>query len=196
MLSWIKDIDVIIFKFINISLTNDFFNSFLPFVRNELSWTPLYVFIIVFFLWKFRLKGLGWVVGALLTLGASDFLSSQVIKKTIMRPRPCHVEDEISGMVLRINCGTGFSFTSSHATNHMALAIFIILTTMPVWKKWRWAFLPWALLIGFAQVYVGVHYPFDVLCGFLLGSLVGATMALLYKKSKWTYFSHHKPGIA
>ena len=154
-------------------------------MRDAYVWIPLYIIIIVFFVWKFKWNGLIWFFWCGLTVGLSDLLSSQLIKKSIMRPRPCHIQEELVELVLRVPCGTGYSFTSSHATNHMALAVFIVLTTAFLWKSWRHIFVIWALIIGFAQIYVGVHYPADVASGFLLGGVVSFVSAWIYKKNKW-----------
>ncbi|MEY2901476.1 MAG: hypothetical protein RLY89_582, partial [Bacteroidota bacterium] len=88
------------------------------------------------------------------------------------------------GMVrlLLPNCGSGYSFTSSHATNHFAFAVFIFITMGQVLGKWKWAFLFWAGSVAYAQVYVGVHYPIDVLVGGLLGTLIGFISANLFQQ--------------
>ena len=103
-----------------------------------------------------------------------------------MRARPCHLQSELTDLILRVDCGTGFSFTSSHATNHMALAVFIVMSTIFIFGKWRYLFIPWALIIGYAQIYVGVHYPVDVLSGFCLGGMLGALSAICYNLTPWS----------
>jgi undecaprenyl-diphosphatase len=65
------------------------------------------------------------------------------------------------------------SFTSSHAANHFGLAMFSFLTLRPQIGKWAWLFFLWAAAIGYAQVYVGVHYPTDIIGGAVLGMLAG-----------------------
>ena len=106
-------------------------------------------------------------------------MSSEVIKKSIERPRPCQTLEHIE---MRVHCGTGYSFTSSHATSHMALAVFWV-QLFTAWGRRRWWFIPWALLVGFAQIFVGVHYPLDVLSGFVLGATIGMLFYYLYKVS-------------
>ncbi len=183
MLEQILAIDQSFFLIINKGWTNAFFDVVMPFMRNQVVWIPLYVLITAYFLWKFRWSGLLWIIWCLTTVGISDFVSSHLIKKSVMRPRPCHMESELTDIILRVDCGSGFSFTSSHATNHMTLAVFIICTTAPFWFRYRWIFLPWALLVGLAQIYVGVHYPADVICGFGLGCAIAVLSVWLYKKS-------------
>ena len=183
MLDRILDVDRQLFLVINHEWSNSFFDVFLPFMRDAYVWIPLYLFLIGYFIWKFRWRGAFWFLWCGLTIGLADLLSSQLIKKTVMRARPCHIQEELVDLVLRVSCGTGFSFTSSHATNHMALAIFIVLTTATFWRSWRYMFITWALIIGFAQIYVGVHYPVDVVSGFLLGVLVSVISVWIYRRT-------------
>jgi undecaprenyl-diphosphatase len=80
------------------------------------------------------------------------------------------------------HCSGGFSFTSSHATNHFGFAMFVFLTTKDVFGKWgRWLFV-WAATISYGQVYVGVHYPVDILFGALLGICIGTLTAGYYNR--------------
>ena len=76
-------------------------------------------------------------------------------------------------VVQRVPCGSGYSFTSSHASNHFALSTFLFLA-LASWPLWvRSLLMLWALNVAIAQVYVGVHYPFDVLMGSLTGMVIG-----------------------
>jgi undecaprenyl-diphosphatase len=72
-----------------------------------------------------------------------------------------------------VGCGKGFSFISAHATNHFAIAVFFSVLFYNQYKWIVYIAILWAGLIAFSQVYVGVHYPFDVICGALLGSILG-----------------------
>ena len=110
-----------------------------------------------------------------LTVAGSDLTSSFLIKESVERIRPCNDNGFKKNVFLRAPCGSGYSFTSSHAANHFAVATFLILVFGQRLKKWRFLLLFWAISIGFAQIYVGVHYPLDVLCGFAFGaSALGA----------------------
>jgi undecaprenyl-diphosphatase len=72
------------------------------------------------------------------------------------------------------------SFTSSHATNHFALAAFFYFTLKKYFNKWGLLFFCWAFMICYAQVYVGVHYPFDVICGGIIGFSIGYGFARFF----------------
>ena len=100
-----------------------------------------------------------------------------------MRVRPCRdlsVAQQIRFFV--VYCPGSSSFTSSHATSHFAQAMFFFLTLKSVAGKWAWLFFAWAFSIAYTQVYVGVHYPFDVFCGALLGCGIGFLIARLYTR--------------
>jgi undecaprenyl-diphosphatase len=79
-----------------------------------------------------------------------------------------------------VPCGSGFSFPSSHAVNHFALAAFFYYTTPFIPIKWRFIWYIWAFSISFAQVYVGVHYPSDVILGGFIGFYFGNIVAKIY----------------
>jgi membrane-associated phospholipid phosphatase len=158
------------------------FDAFMPYYRHKVFWVPLYVFIIAFFIWNFPKNGLWIVFFALLTVGLSDTVSSQWIKKTVKRLRPCNdleIQDQVT---LRIRCGGGYSFTSSHATNHAAVAFFIFFLFKNHRRFWRWMVVFWAVTVGVAQIYVGVHYPLDVLTGLLIGTVIGWLLAGLFHR--------------
>ncbi|WP_345232194.1 phosphatase PAP2 family protein [Olivibacter ginsenosidimutans] len=120
------------------------------------------------------------MVFLLLTFGAADFLSASVIKPLVKRVRPCNELALKGEMVSRIRCGSGYSFPSSHASNHFAIALFLIMVYRRRWKSILWLALIWAFLVSFAQIYVGVHYPIDVICGALFGALIGYIIARLF----------------
>jgi undecaprenyl-diphosphatase len=80
------------------------------------------------------------------------------------------------------DCPTAFSFTSSHATNHFALAVFFMCSLGFVMKRYKYIWLLWAFLVAYGQVYIGVHYPTDVIFGALIGIAVGTFIVYLYKQ--------------
>lgn len=178
-----------LFYFINHDLTNSFFDVVMPWLRNPKFWIPLYVFIVVFCIWKYKKQGIVIILLLLATVGVADFTSASLIKYQVQRLRPCR-EPALAGKVIsRVGCGTGYSFPSTHATDHFAMAVFLILIFC---KKWRWIWfwgILWAGLISFAQVYVGVHYPVDVTAGALYGSLIGTLFALLNKKLQPAFYN-------
>ena len=144
---------------------------------------PLYLFLLLFMLLNFRKKAGWWIVYFIVTVSLMDTVGNKLIKQTVQRLRPCNDPDMIASLVLRVpNCGTGYSFISNHAANHFAMAMFAFLTIGSLAGNWRWLFFVWAFSIGWAQIYVGVHYPSDVLAGALAGILLGGGMGHAFNK--------------
>lgn len=189
MIEQIVHIDQEIFLAINRGLSNPVFDWLLPILRNPYTWAPLYLFLVIFFIKTYGKTGILIVVMTLATFGVSDAVSSHIIKKTVKRVRPCNDIEFKEDVNIRVRCGSGFSFTSSHATNHFALAFFWIVLFRRKWKHAMWLSITWAALISFSQIYVGVHYPFDILCGGLLGVLIGLAMGQLFKKIQPQFFN-------
>lgn len=177
LISWDQEA----FLAINQGLSNTFLDWFMPILRNPYTWAPLYLFIIIFCIKNYGKKGVLIIFFILVTFGISDSLSSSLIKKSVKRVRPCNDIEFKEEVNVRVRCGSGYSFTSSHATNHFAMAMALIMVFYRRWKPILWLGFLWASLISFAQVYVGVHYPIDIICGALLGTLVGYLSGLGFR---------------
>ena len=160
--------------------SNKLFDSVFPWLRESAFWLPLYLFFFAFALLNFGKRGAIWVIFFLITVTICDQLSGY-IKHWIQRPRPCNDPLMMQFIRLRLSgCAGGFSFTSSHAANHFGLAMFINLTLRNVTGiKTGWLFL-WAFFVCYAQMYVGVHYPLDILGGMLVGLFGGGVSASLF----------------
>lgn len=175
--------DMALFRFVNTDISNAVFDAILPFLREKWFWLPFYVFLMSFFWENFKKKGLLIILGIVIAAGLADFTSSSIIKKSVKRLRPCNNLELRSTVQLRVDgCGAGYSFTSSHAANHFAVAFFLLTILGKKPKAIKPALITWASLIAFSQVYVGVHYPFDVICGSILGAIIGTGTAFLFQK--------------
>jgi len=188
MLQQIIDFDKDIFLLINQGLSNPVFDWLLPILRNPFTWAPLYLFIIIFFIKHYGKLGILIVACTLLNFAVSDGVSSHLIKKNVKRIRPCNDIEFKHDVNVRVRCGSGFSFTSSHATNHFAMAFFWIVLFRRKWKHTLWLCILWAALISVSQIYVGVHYPIDILCGAILGTGVGLINGNLFKRFVPSFF--------
>ncbi|WP_411274928.1 phosphatase PAP2 family protein [Daejeonella sp.] len=192
MLEQLNRLDQEIFFFINHCLSNNFFDWLMPLLRNRYFWIPLYLFMAVFFVRNFGLKGWLILIFIALTFGFTDYFSSSILKPAFERLRPCNdslIKADVNSL---IPCGTGFSLPSSHAANHFALAIFLIVVFYNNWKPIIPLSIIWALSISFAQVYVGVHYPFDVIFGAIVGGSIGYVFGTILHHIK--AFKEWKPG--
>jgi undecaprenyl-diphosphatase len=173
MLTELLQWDLQVFFWINQAGQHPWLDVILPILRNKYIWAPLYLFIATFLVINYKWKGVLGIIFLLITVGIGDQLSSQLIKPTVERLRPCQHPELQEQVRLIVDCGGPWSFPSSHATNHFAVAVFLIGY---FWRQYRWvlpAGLVWAGSISYAQVYVGVHFPVDILTGAVLGTLIG-----------------------
>jgi undecaprenyl-diphosphatase len=184
MLEQLIQFDQNLFFTINHGLSNSFFDWLMPALRNRFFWTPLYLFIIIFSIRTYGKQGWIMILFLGLTFGCTDFISSSLIKPTVQRLRPCNDPEIKSDVKNLVDCGSGYSFPSSHASNHFGLAVFLIVLFFSKWKLILPMGLLWAASISFAQVYVGVHYPIDILAGAMLGGMIGFIMGKILLASK------------
>ena len=149
-----------------------------------LAWTPLYLVLAYAVCKKYSQTSsrLFVLLGLVICIGVNDVLSSRILKPTSERLRPSHREEFVDTIHLYERSdgtyykGGKWSFVSGHAANHMGAAIFMgaVLCGGFVLGGWMWGLIAWALLIGYSRVHLGVHFPGDVLCGWLVGGAVGA----------------------
>lgn len=137
--------------------------------RNKYFWIPLYIFILSYILTNYSRRRWLIILFFGVTIFLSDTMCSHLIKKNVERQRPCHNKEMVVNS--RVHCGHGYSFPSSHACNHFAIGLFLFLLFSAF--SYRFLFLIWAGLIGLCQIYVGVHYPTDVIAGSILGLCIG-----------------------
>ena len=179
-MEWIKSVDTALFLWLN-GLRSGAADVFFFHVSQKLTWIPLYLLILALIIKRFGLRGLYFLLFVVLLVSLSD-QSSVWFKNTFMRFRPCH-EPALEGLVqtLRGRCGGLYGFVSSHAANTAALATVVSLV---LGNSFRWMvplMTAVALLNGYSRIYLGVHYPGDVLGGFLLGMLIGWLVFRLWK---------------
>lgn len=159
---------------------NSFFDLVMFWASNKLFWIPLYLFLIYLLFKNFKKKSF-WI---LLTVGVLIFCADQFsvgLKNYFQRLRPCH-EPALEGLVhlVKNKCGGSFGFVSSHATNHFAIAVFLSLIFKNTYKYFAPIIIVWAAIIAYSRVYLGVHYPGDILGGAILGTLLGLILGKTY----------------
>ncbi|MDZ4072486.1 MAG: phosphatase PAP2 family protein [Sediminibacterium sp.] len=183
LLQTILEWDSWLFLKINTIVTHPLLDKIFPLWRDSELWVPFYLFLIVLAIVNFGKKAGSWILFAIINVALTDQASSSLIKNWFARIRPCNEELLVGKMRLLLeHCSGGFSFTSSHATNHFGFAMFVFLTTRHLFGKWGKCLFVWAATISYGQVYVGVHYPIDILFGALLGSGIGALTAGYYNR--------------
>jgi len=181
MIETIIQWDRSLFRFINQNFYSDGMDFIMYYASARWFWFPVYLLLLVYIVYLFRIKSLWIVLFTVLLVASTDVISSQVIKKNVQRYRPCREEVDL-GFKVRLlseddSCST-YGFVSSHASNSFGLAVFFGLLFYSKNKWWLWGGLLWASLIGFSRIYLGKHYPLDILGGAILGS----TLAFLWNK--------------
>ncbi len=168
----LQGLDALLFHLINGQGQNVFFDWFMPFITNLENFTYVLLGLSLWVLWKERKAGILFLVFIGLTITISDQFSSHILKNWVGRVRPCHV---LAGVHMLTDCNTSFSFPSSHAVNIFAAAFFLAQPLR------RFAPLCYAIaaLVGYSRVYIGIHYPLDVIGGAAIGLLIGWPMRWL-----------------
>ena len=196
LFEWLDKLDRIAFILIHRDSDYLILDQILPFLRNPFTWLPLYCYLFYFICSKYKEKALLFILFSILTIAIADRLSAGLFKPLFERPRPCF--DAALQPLIRdlVECGGLYSFHSSHAANHVGLATFWYLSIKTITgKSWYWLWI-WALLICYAQVYVGKHYPLDIAAGSFLGLMTGTTLAKIFEHWGWwrkTLFRRYFP---
>lgn len=185
MMETILQWDTTLMRWINQGWSNSFLDMLMPAIRNKYFWIPLYIFCISWILFNLTLRrSIYTLVFMAIAIFASDTISSKLIKYQVQRPRPCHEQKFDPPINLLVSCGSGYSFPSSHAANHFCLAGFFVTLLGSFMRRWRYLWWCWAALISIAQVYVGLHYPLDIIGGGVLGAIVGISMGVICRNLK------------
>lgn len=174
----LENLDKELFLFLN-SLNSPFWDQVMYAISGKIIWIPLYLAILVTIGVKYRKRFPLILFFIILAVAIADQSSVHVFKNVFQRLRPCH-DPELDGLVHLVNgrCGGLYGFVSSHAANSFNVAA---LSLMFIKKRWySVAIIIWASLVGYSRVYLGVHFPGDVICGAVLGSLVGWGVYKLY----------------
>lgn len=171
-----------LFLYLN-SLGTETFDAFWMFITNKFSAIPLYVALLVLCFVK-----LGWrktilvLVMVALMIAGTDQLAN-AFKYGFERLRPCYTEGIADVMrLVKDGCGGKYSYFSAHSASSMAVAVFFGKLFKPYFKWLLPVLLVWSVAVGYSRVYIGVHFPLDVLTGFFFGTLIALLISWLFKK--------------
>ena len=182
MLEFFQNIDTQLFLFFNATLANPVFDWLMPFITKKQTWYPVWAVLIVGLVWKGGPKGRWVIVMAIFVVTVTDQTAASLMKPFFERVRPCNV---VEGAHMLVNKKSSWSMPSAHAANFFGVAMLFSY----FYRKYQWICWTCAVLVGYSRIAIGVHYPFDV----LVGALVGVAGSLLVI-GIFQYFYHMKTG--
>jgi len=185
--SFLNALDTWLFLVIN-GLHNRFFDVVMFWASEKLTWIPVYI-LFIYFIIKYYHKQ-SWIIfiSAAVLITLSDQVSVVLFKNIFHRLRPCHQAD-LAAFIHLVNgkCGGQYGFISSHAANFFALATFLSAFLKDKFKYFKTAVFFWASFIAYSRIYLGVHFPGDVVIGAITGILIGKIVVMLCHKTLRTY---------
>ena len=172
--------DKSIFLFLN-NLGSTPFDQLWIMISATWIWVPLYVIFLYLLFKTFKLRSLIFIL-IFIALGVtvSDQLAG-IFKTGILRLRPCH-DPTLTGLMRAVKCGGQFGFYSSHAANTFFIATFMSLLLYKKFKFLPYFLFVWAIVVSYSRIYLGVHFPLDILMGSLMGFFTGGFFATLALK--------------
>jgi len=170
MADFLYHIDLSIFYFFNHTVATGFLDKFFSILTDVHSWYITYILLIGILLIKGGKRGRLAVLGIILAILVSDQFGD-LIKHTLQRIRPCNALDDVRKI---IGCAGGYSFPSNHAVNNFTAAFFFY----KLYPNLKIPLFITATLIALSRVYLGVHYPSDILGGAIIGSAIGYLMGM------------------
>lgn len=162
------------FFFLNRDISNPLLNVIMPFITNLNNWRIPILIIWILLMIKGGRKGRVAAILLVPILVMCDQISASLIKPWVARIRPCH---ELLNVTLLVGCGGKYSFPSSHATNISGFGMLFSF----IYPRYWIGFAVLTILIGLSRSYVGVHYPGDVLSGFILGAIIALVVFYVYQ---------------
>ncbi|WP_445956857.1 phosphatase PAP2 family protein [Yeosuana sp.] len=181
MIDHLIEYDKALFLFLN-NLGSPTWDGFWLIITNKLTFIPLYVALLYLLYKKYGLKSLLILVVVIALMITFTDQVTNIFKRTFERPRPCGDEYILKHMrFVASYCGK-YGYFSGHASNTMATAVFAGLLLRPYYKNLIFILLLWSAVVAYSRIYVGVHYPLDIVSGLTFGALSGF---MFYKLAKY-----------
>jgi undecaprenyl-diphosphatase len=170
-MEWILTLDRELFLELNGGFRSPLLDQIMAFLSTTYAWIPLHLFLLYLLGVNFRGQTWVWLAAIGLTILLADQISSSVMKPLFERLRPSH-DPDLTDKVFLVNGYRGgrYGFASSHAANTFGVAT-LLWFVLKKYRPWIGLLFIWALLVGYTRIYLGVHYPGDILGGFVIGFL-------------------------
>lgn len=180
MLDELVQLDKEVFLFLN-GLGTPNWDGFWMFATNKLSSIPLYLVLLILAYRQLGLRKMLMVLGTVAILILVTDQLANFFKYGVQRLRPCY-DPEVSGLMrlVKSSCGGKFGYFSAHAANSFAIASFFTFLLKPTFKHIGLLLFLWALIVAYSRIYIGVHFPLDVLTGIVIGLGLGWLFTKLY----------------
>ena len=179
-MEFLEQLDTQLFLFLN-GLNSPLWDTIMYWISYRYTWIPLYIATLIYFVYKQKYKAIITIILAIGVIALADQISVNLFKNVFLRYRPCHNTD-IKDLVHIVHghCGGQYGFVSSHAANAFGFASFSALVLQK--RNISVALIIWAIIVSYSRVYLGVHYPADIIGGAILGLSSGLFMYLIYQK--------------
>lgn len=185
MLEKIITLDKELFIYLN-GLGSEIYDGFWLIITKQINWLPFFLLLLYFVFKKLGIKQMIFVILFVAILITITDQTTNLFKFGFERLRPCN-NPEINSFIRVVKSSATFSFFSGHAANTMAVATFLFLLLKNKLRYFGLIFL-WPLIFAYSRIYLGLHYPSDIICGYLCGLIFGFLMFKIYKETQKRYF--------
>lgn len=185
MLEKLLSLDVELFIFLN-SLGSVAYDGMWLFITKQSNWIPLFLLLLYVIYKKMGAKQTLYLLLVVALLVTFTDQMTNLFKNGFQRLRPCN-NTEINSFIRVVQVRNSFSFFSGHAANSIAVATLIYFTLRSYFKFFSLLFL-WPLVFAYSRIYLGLHYPIDIMTGYLFGFVSGFLMFKVYKIAQQRYF--------
>jgi undecaprenyl-diphosphatase len=188
MLEKIVSIDTNLFIYLN-SLGSERFDWIWLLITKQVNWIPFFLLLFYVIYKKIGLKQSLYILLFIALLVAFTDQITNLVKNNVQRLRPCN-NPEINAIIRVVKQSNTFSFFSGHSSNTMAVTVFLLLALGKRFKYAGFLFF-WPLIFAYSRIYLGLHYPLDICCGYLFGATMAFLFNEIYKIMQEKYFSIH-----
>lgn len=185
MLEKIRSLDTQLFIYLN-GLGSETYDGLWLLITRQINWIPLFILLLYLIFKKIGVKQTLFLLLFVAVLVTITDQTTNLFKNGFQRLRPCN-NPEINSFIRVVQFRDSFSFFSGHAANTMAVATFLYLILHRHYRYFGLLFL-WPLIFAYSRIYLGLHYPIDIISGYLCGFIFGFLMFKIYQEVKQKYF--------